>query len=69
MANVLYDFLPGATITPYVGAGVVGMDEKGLLVPTPDGVREPQNRRVEIVIQCATSALGSRCGKAKCHAT
>jgi OOP family OmpA-OmpF porin len=30
---------------------VVGMDEKGLPVPTPDGVREPQNRRVEIVIQ------------------
>ena len=25
--------------------------EQGLLVPTPDGVREPQNRRVEIVLQ------------------
>jgi hypothetical protein len=24
---------------------------KGLLVPTGDNVREPQNRRVEIVIQ------------------
>jgi outer membrane protein OmpA-like peptidoglycan-associated protein len=30
---------------------VIGMGEKGLLVPTADGVREPQNRRVEIVIQ------------------
>ena len=30
---------------------VVGRGEQGLLVPTPDGVREPQNRRVEIVIQ------------------
>ena len=30
---------------------VIGMGEKGLLVPTGDGVREPQNRRVEIVIQ------------------
>jgi outer membrane protein OmpA-like peptidoglycan-associated protein len=24
--------------------------ETDLLVPTPDGVREPQNRRVEIVL-------------------
>ena len=30
---------------------VVGMGEKGLLVQTREGVREPQNRRVEIVIQ------------------
>ena len=30
---------------------VVGRGEQGLLVPTPDGVREPQNRRVEIVLQ------------------
>jgi hypothetical protein len=28
---------------------VVGKGEEGLLVPTPDGVREPQNRRVEIL--------------------
>ena len=33
------------------GITVIGMGEKGLLVPTADGVREPQNRRVEIVIQ------------------
>ena len=30
---------------------VVGRGETALLVPTKDGVREPQNRRVEIVIQ------------------
>ena len=30
---------------------VIGRGEQGLLVPTADGVREPQNRRVEIVIQ------------------
>ncbi len=30
---------------------VVGRGEAGLLVQTADGVREPQNRRVEIVIQ------------------
>ncbi len=29
----------------------IGRGEQGLLVPTPDGVREPQNRRVEIVLQ------------------
>jgi OOP family OmpA-OmpF porin len=30
---------------------VIGRGEQGLLVQTADGVREPQNRRVEIVIQ------------------
>ena len=30
---------------------VIGRGESQLLVPTADGVREPQNRRVEIVIQ------------------
>ena len=30
---------------------VIGKGETGLLVKTADGVREPQNRRVEIVIQ------------------
>jgi OOP family OmpA-OmpF porin len=42
------DFVDGVPVT---AISVVGMGEKGLLVPTPDGVREPQNRRVEIVIQ------------------
>jgi OOP family OmpA-OmpF porin len=36
---------------PAQAISVVGMGEKGLLVPTGDNVREPQNRRVEIVIQ------------------
>jgi len=35
---------------------VVGMGGEGLLVPTPDGVREPQNRRVEIVSRSVTCA-------------
>ena len=36
---------PGPAIT------VIGKGETGLLVQTGDNVREPQNRRVEIVIQ------------------
>jgi outer membrane protein OmpA-like peptidoglycan-associated protein len=39
------DGVPAQDIT------VIGMGEKGLLIPTGDGVREPQNRRVEIVVQ------------------
>jgi outer membrane protein OmpA-like peptidoglycan-associated protein len=30
--------------------GVAGYGEENLRVPTPDGIREPQNRRVEIMI-------------------
>ena len=30
---------------------VIGKGETQPLVPTPDGVREPQNRRVEILLQ------------------
>lgn len=37
--------IPAATIA------VVGRGEESLLVPTKEGVREPQNRRVEIVVQ------------------
>jgi OmpA-OmpF porin, OOP family len=36
---------------PAASIAVVGRGETALLVPTKDGVREPQNRRVEIVIQ------------------
>jgi outer membrane protein OmpA-like peptidoglycan-associated protein len=48
-ANAVKDALvregvPAAAIT------ATGVGKAGLLVPTPDGVREPQNRRVEIVI-------------------
>jgi OmpA-OmpF porin, OOP family len=39
------DGVPATAIT------VIGRGEAGLLVKTADGVREPQNRRVEIVIQ------------------
>jgi OmpA-OmpF porin, OOP family len=39
------DGVPAAAIT------VIGRGEAGLLVQTADGVREPQNRRVEIVVQ------------------
>jgi len=37
--------VPAAAIT------VIGRGEQGLLVQTGDGVREPQNRRVEIVVE------------------
>jgi outer membrane protein OmpA-like peptidoglycan-associated protein len=36
---------------PAAAIAVIGRGEQGLLVPTADGVREPQNRRVEIVIE------------------
>jgi outer membrane protein OmpA-like peptidoglycan-associated protein len=49
-ANAVKDALvregvPAASIT------VIGRGESNPLVPTGDGVREPQNRRVEIVVQ------------------
>ena len=54
-ANAVKDALvklgvPAAAIT------TVGRGEQGLLVQTGDGVREPQNRRVEVVLQTATAA-------------
>ena len=39
------DGVPGGEIT------TIGVGKTGLLVPTADGVREPQNRRAEIVLQ------------------
>jgi outer membrane protein OmpA-like peptidoglycan-associated protein len=36
---------------PATSISVIGKGETALLVQTQDGVREPQNRRVEIVIQ------------------
>jgi outer membrane protein OmpA-like peptidoglycan-associated protein len=36
---------------PATAISVVGKGETDLLVPTGDGVREPQNRRVVIVLQ------------------
>src|SRR5262249_20847505 len=49
-ATPLEDAL-GRDGVPATAIAVIGRGEQGLLVPTPDGVREPQNRRVEIVIQ------------------
>ena len=49
-ANAVKDALVRAGLSPQ-SITVGGDGEQGLLVPTADGVREPQNRRVEIVIQ------------------
>jgi outer membrane protein OmpA-like peptidoglycan-associated protein len=49
-ANAVKDALVQNGV-PAQAISVIGMGEKGLLVPTGDGVREPQNRRVEILIQ------------------
>jgi hypothetical protein len=47
-ANAVKGALVQAGVPP--GAiDTVGQGEQGLLVPTADGVREPQNRRVEIL--------------------
>ena len=44
-AQLITDGVPTAEIS------TVGVGKTGLLVPTADGVREPQNRRAEIVLQ------------------
>ena len=49
-ANAVKDALVRDGV-PATAISVVGKGETDLLVPTGDGVREPQNRRVEIVIQ------------------
>ncbi len=49
-ANAVKDALVREGV-PAQAISVVGRGEQGLLVQTGDGVREPQNRRVEIVIQ------------------
>jgi outer membrane protein OmpA-like peptidoglycan-associated protein/opacity protein-like surface antigen len=49
-ANAVKDALVRNGV-PATAIAVIGRGEQGLLVPTPDGVREPQNRRVEIVMQ------------------
>jgi hypothetical protein len=47
---------------PVTSITVIGKGETSLLVPTSDNVREPQNRRVEIVIDNVTAAGdGSYC--------
>jgi outer membrane protein OmpA-like peptidoglycan-associated protein len=49
-ANAVKDALVRDGV-PATAIAVIGKGETSLLVPTPDGVREPQNRRVEIVLQ------------------
>ena len=49
-ANAVKDALVREGV-PAQAISVIGRGEQGLLVQTGDGVREPQNRRVEIVIQ------------------
>jgi OOP family OmpA-OmpF porin len=49
-ANAVKDALVRNGV-PAQAITVIGKGETGLLVQTADGVREPQNRRVEIVIQ------------------
>jgi opacity protein-like surface antigen len=49
-ANAVKDALVREGV-PATAISVIGRGEAGLLVKTADGVREPQNRRVEIVIQ------------------
>ena len=49
-ANAVKDALVREGV-PATAITVIGRGEQGLLVQTADGVREPQNRRIEIVIQ------------------
>jgi outer membrane protein OmpA-like peptidoglycan-associated protein len=49
-ANAVKDALVRDGVPP-MAISVIGKGETQPLVPTPDGVREPQNRRVEIVLQ------------------
>jgi len=49
-ANAVKDALVREGV-PATAITVVGKGETQPLVPTADGVREPQNRRVEIVIE------------------
>jgi outer membrane protein OmpA-like peptidoglycan-associated protein len=49
-ANTVKDALVREGV-PATAIAVIGRGESQLLVQTGDGVREPQNRRVEIVIQ------------------
>lgn len=48
-ANTVKDGLVSQGV-PATAINVVGVGKAGLLVPTGDGVREPQNRRVEVVV-------------------
>lgn len=53
---------------PAVAITTVGRGEQGLLVQTGDGVREPQNRRVEITIPQMAAAPAPTNDQAYCAA-
>ncbi|WP_296347026.1 OmpA family protein [Reyranella sp.] len=53
---------------PAAAISVVGRGERGLLVQTGDNVREPQNRRVEIVIDGPSMAASPMDDAAYCRA-
>lgn len=53
---------------PDAAISVIGRGEQGLLVQTGDNVREPQNRRVEIVIDGAPMAARPMDDAAYCRA-
>lgn len=55
-ANTVKDALVSAGV-PAGSIVTVGRGEEGLLVPTGDGVREPQNRRVVIAVGGGASAM------------
>ena len=55
-ANTVKDALVQQGV-PAAAINAIGVGKAGLLVPTPDGVREPQNRRVEIAVMGATSGM------------
>ncbi len=57
-ANAVRDALVSDGV-PAGAISVIGKGEEGLLVPTADGVREPQNRRVEILMNGQVSMVGT----------
>ncbi len=66
-ANTVKDALVKAGV-PAASITTVGRGESGLLVKTADGVREPQNRRVEIVMDGAAIPAIFRDPAAYCKA-
>ena len=60
-ANAVKDSLVQNGV-PAAAINAVGVGKAGLLVPTPDGVREPQNRRVEIVVTAPGMSDAQYCG-------
>jgi len=60
-ANAVKNALVANGVAP-TAISVIGKGETSLLVQTSDGVREPQNRRVEIVIDNVAYSDGGYCG-------